>query len=545
MSTPPIRVPITATDETGPAFAAAAAKSQAFQASVGKMSGSFTEARGAAKLFSEEIGVSMNRELLRAVASSELLQGALSAALPVGLAIGFLEVAGRLGETLKNAFDVAVGIKASDELIAASAHIEESLHKIAERTAEAAAAYERLGKSAQTVAIMDKADASAKLQSSQAQLALLKSMLTAQEQLARQTEPTLGKATSYGPTDAAKTAQELIPNLKDQIRTLENGMKLLEIGSESTGKKMDQSLTTAFDRATAAAERGHAALVKWDLMWNRIRSNNEFMPAPAQKMLDQAQIAGGPITAPDWMSQLSNVQTPLYSGSREAMNLQTIQTDQAASVQAAQDIYEQTATKAQKYSDTLAQLNELLNQGKISEQQFAVAAAQAGDGLKGANKYAEQLGRSVARNIEQALLFQESWKKALESVLQEIVKTILQMEVFGKLASAFGGSSGGFLGSLFSGLAGGAHADGGTIPAGQWGLVGERGPELAFGGSSGLNITPNGKFGGGTVNHFDMRGSIVTDDVVRRAEMAAALRATENRSVVRAVASANDLSLRR
>jgi len=64
------------------------------------------------------------------------------------------------------------------------------------------------------------------------------------------------------------------------------------------------------------------------------------------------------------------------------------------------------------------------------------------------------------------------------------------------LQSSAASSGGGFLssiGKLFSGF----FADGGNIPAGKWGVVGENGPELAFGGSAGKNIVPMKRMGGG------------------------------------------------
>ena len=79
--------------------------------------------------------------------------------------------------------------------------------------------------------------------------------------------------------------------------------------------------------------------------------------------------------------------------------------------------------------------------------------------------------------------------------------------IFGQLGGLFGGKSGptagnnpsaytassggGFLAgvaSLFSGF----FAEGGRIPPGHFGVVGEKGPEFAFGGASGLNIQPQG-----------------------------------------------------
>src|SRR5262249_22472393 len=51
----------------------------------------------------------------------------------------------------------------------------------------------------------------------------------------------------------------------------------------------------------------------------------------------------------------------------------------------------------------------------------------------------------------------------------------------------------------------GAHAGGGTIDPGKWGIVGEEGPELARGGVGGMTIYPNKSgpgMGGNTVNQY-------------------------------------------
>ena len=60
-----------------------------------------------------------------------------------------------------------------------------------------------------------------------------------------------------------------------------------------------------------------------------------------------------------------------------------------------------------------------------------------------------------------------------------------------------GADSGSGLGGFLAGLFSGGFADGGFIAPGRGGVVGERGPELAFGGRSGQTIAP---VGGPTVN---------------------------------------------
>jgi hypothetical protein len=82
----------------------------------------------------------------------------------------------------------------------------------------------------------------------------------------------------------------------------------------------------------------------------------------------------------------------------------------------------------------------------------------------------------------------------------------------GLLSSGSGGNvqgigdkySGSGSGGLISGLASifsGFFADGGFIPPGKFGVVGERGPELAFGGSGGQSI---GQLPGGTTQHINV-----------------------------------------
>lgn len=64
---------------------------------------------------------------------------------------------------------------------------------------------------------------------------------------------------------------------------------------------------------------------------------------------------------------------------------------------------------------------------------------------------------------------------------------IADMLTGGSLSKGLGDGLKG-LGKLFGGL----FADGGNLPAGKWGVVGERGPELIFGGKSGKSVFSHG-----------------------------------------------------
>jgi len=129
------------------------------------------------------------------------------------------------------------------------------------------------------------------------------------------------------------------------------------------------------------------------------------------------------------------------------------------------------------------------------------------------NKDFERLGESIEGRLVDSLDivggkfngFGDLAKNILSDVNKMLLKSAMkdlgiggEGGLLGGLMSSiggfFGGSGGGF-GSLISGIGsmfGGFFADGGTLKAGQFGVVGERGPELAFAGSRPLNISPNG-----------------------------------------------------
>jgi len=132
------------------------------------------------------------------------------------------------------------------------------------------------------------------------------------------------------------------------------------------------------------------------------------------------------------------------------------------------------------------------------------------------------LESAFADNFSKLISGAESFRDALKNFMKDIGQMFEQMiakdyaqKLFGAggpaggaaggIANIFQGNNGssglGGIASLFSGF----FAGGGNIPAGQWGVVGENGPEPAYGGSTGLSIKPSGSMGGQTVvNHFTL-----------------------------------------
>jgi hypothetical protein len=129
----------------------------------------------------------------------------------------------------------------------------------------------------------------------------------------------------------------------------------------------------------------------------------------------------------------------------------------------------------------------------------------------------DQLNDGLADAITGARSLGDVFSRVADQIIADLLRIAIQQAIIKPLASAlFGGGGGGggggglgsLLGSLFGGGGGdgglsasveglfsgefaGLFAKGGTIPTGQFGIVGENGPELAFARPGGLGILSN------------------------------------------------------
>jgi hypothetical protein len=118
----------------------------------------------------------------------------------------------------------------------------------------------------------------------------------------------------------------------------------------------------------------------------------------------------------------------------------------------------------------------------------------------------------------------------------------------GPFASAGGGASAGGAESASSDMP--FFAEGGDATPGSSFVSGEAGAEkVDLDRSGNAHVTPLGfsmdKGGGDTHQNFDMRGAVVTDDLMRRAEAARMMGASEERSYQRALTGGREAGLRK
>lgn len=151
---------------------------------------------------------------------------------------------------------------------------------------------------------------------------------------------------------------------------------------------------------------------------------------------------------------------------------------------------------------TFEKLTELAKQQRDAQRTFGFGWKRAfedfEDNATNAAKSAEKIFKTTTKGIEDTIVnFAKTGKFEFKSLINDILEQLLRsqiQQVIAQTFGAFGGgsSTGGGLSSLFAGF----FANGGMIPAGSFGVVGERGPELVSGPAT---VTPMG--GGGAVTY--------------------------------------------
>lgn len=136
---------------------------------------------------------------------------------------------------------------------------------------------------------------------------------------------------------------------------------------------------------------------------------------------------------------------------------------------------------------------------------------------KAANDNAEVQKRTTGEIVEAYARMAETATTAIRSVV-DAFKHGDFLDIIGSIADAVGSIYGA---GQSAGLFGGARASGGPVSSGKTYLVGERGPELFMPNTSG-SIVPNsalrggaGAAGGARPLYIDLRGALMTEDVLR------------------------------
>ena len=317
------------------------------------------------------------------------------------------------------------------------------------------------------------------------------------------------------------TSRVSILNLqKDQI---ENDLKAIEEGSMVFFEKMEMG--------TNKAEEAFAGMVE------SIRKSGEELQEPIVGFYEDAilRIARAQKVLEDSTADTStgsgrgDGQAELETRKKDLEELKKKQEEAAEanrvfgdSFRALRDRLLPLQAAQRKYNEELAILNRALDEGRISSELYAKALAKLDEtfnefkesleegpqtfieGWKSAlDEYVDRAGdaaqnarelfTTATRGMEDAIVnFAKTGKLSFRSLLSDIAEQLLRSQIRQLMGNLFGGGGSGG-GNFFSNLFAGFFAQGGYIPGGQFGIVGERGPELVSGPA---NVTPMNGMGG-------------------------------------------------
>lgn len=151
----------------------------------------------------------------------------------------------------------------------------------------------------------------------------------------------------------------------------------------------------------------------------------------------------------------------------------------------AQRLYDQTRTDAEKYTEEVSKLDEMLKAGLIDQELYNRGLKQAAERY-GEASTAAGFFKSMNIDIKKTLIdIAVDGGDALDSLIDKLKRAALEAMIFGTgpFAKMFGGGS---LGSIFPGFLSGALASGGPVERGSAYLVGEQGPEYFIPGANGV-----------------------------------------------------------
>ena len=147
------------------------------------------------------------------------------------------------------------------------------------------------------------------------------------------------------------------------------------------------------------------------------------------------------------------------------------------------------------FSNSVAANAEAVTSGSKALKDYADAALDVQKNLEQAEvRGLRKIEDSLMSVMDGTMSVKDAFKSMAASIIKDLIRIQIQKTITGPLAQASGGGGGG---GFFSNIFAGFFANGGKIPSGKVGVVGEAGPELVSGPA---NVTPMNGGGGVTVN---------------------------------------------
>jgi hypothetical protein len=246
------------------------------------------------------------------------------------------------------------------------------------------------------------------------------------------------------------------------------------------------------------------------------------------ELKDWLQKSSAAKSAMDQIGKSSTAVPGKAPGSDAQAELEDLANNVEARNKAAQQMWEETRTSAEKYALEIQKLNILYEKGAIDEETYNREQKKIADQYDEQHKLLTEFGAELGDQVKQAALYGRSWHDVFKTLLVDLVElglkwlwlSTIQKSTGAGASGGGGGFGGGILGAVLGGLFG-KHASGGGVQAGMPLIVGENGPELFTSPTAG-SVVPNYMLGGaGTAGELSV-SLVLTSDVDLKIERAGA-----------------------
>lgn len=306
-------------------------------------------------------------------------------------------------------------------------------------------------------------------------------------------------------TDSQETVDELEYVEKAMVKLFQAHMN----GSIST-ELFNESLVRLNERTKAL--KGD-----FDLL---ARSTNDFISGMVDGTADMQQ-EFDTLNLDPLEKQLSDIAyTITKDANRQIQQLKESIEDFNGNPEAVQRINDQVNKIREATTAQIAQQQKLAKQTYESQRTFASGWKKAfesyEDDATNAAKQAERIFGKTTKGMEDMIVnFAKTGKFEFKSFVASILEDLLRAQVQQSIASIFGGIGGNTGGGNTGGFNpfAGFFANGGLIPGGKFGVVGERGPELVSGPA---NITPLSGMGGNVTYNINAVDALSFRQLVAR-----------------------------
>jgi len=314
-------------------------------------------------------------------------------------------------------------------------------------------------------------------------------------------------------TNSFNIIKEGLGDSRDTITTaLEDIRKTWKEGAQKiadSAPKASEQITSPLVLANAQLAKDKERLQK---SINETINGLKFEASTIGKTADQITL---------FKLRLDGASASQLAAAKAALDTVSAYDKQQDSIDKAKSIIESIKTPLEQFQDKVIALNDALNTGVLSYNQYNVAIGRYQDELEAATKKTDELGefaKQAARNIQDSLgdtLFNvldgkfdnigQSFDKLIKRMIANAAAAKIGESLFPNLNKDGGGTGNNFFDGLLGSLIP-KFADGTNFAPGGVALVGERGPELVNL-PRGSSVTPNDQIGGMTVvNNFTVNG---------------------------------------